>query len=55
MDESTVWAMCFANIMAMALHPGASRDGARPITMSEAALLADRMLIFYQSRFPKCP
>ena len=51
MDESAVWVVFFSGIAAMAHHPGASRDGAVPLTMAECANVADAMLEEYRRRF----
>jgi len=51
MDPEAAWTMYFATIFGMSLHPGTTRDGAKPKTVEEAAKLADDMLTEHLKRW----
>jgi hypothetical protein len=45
------WDMYFASIYGWSLHPGRTRDKATPLSIEEAADLADKMLMEREKRF----
>lgn len=50
MDESAVWAIIFANLVGMQMHPGQGKNGPMP-SYQELALLADKALAFWKIRY----
>jgi hypothetical protein len=45
------WDMYASGILGMSLHPGTTRDKAKPMTIEEVAELADRLLEERDKRF----
>lgn len=52
MNEAAIWAMFYASVMGMGLHPGTTRDPANKMTPESGASLADDMLAQYLRRYP---
>lgn len=50
MDEQVVWSMFYANLVAMAFHPGALRDKGAP-DLDWLAEVADSMLERWRIRY----
>lgn len=51
MMRCAAWDMYVSGIMSMSLHPGTTRDKARPMTIEEVASMADRLLQERDRRF----
>jgi hypothetical protein len=45
------WDMYASSVLGMSLHPGTTRDAARPMTVEQICELADRMLRQRDQRF----
>jgi len=52
MEDETVWAMFFCNLVGFRLHPGFNRENTHLPTLEECAQQADEALKLYRSRFP---
>lgn len=52
MDDKQIWAMYFASLTAMTLHPGYQRPDTEELSMKILANLADDMLKLTQEKFP---
>lgn len=47
------WDMFASSALGMSMHPGTTRDAARPLTASQCADIADQMLEERDKRFPR--
>lgn len=49
-QQKTEWAMYFATIVGMQLHPGYSRENVTALTLEECAEMADKMMALSSER-----
>jgi hypothetical protein len=53
LDRRIAWDMYFGAVFGMSLHPGTTRDAAKPKSIEECARIADEMLRQRDQRFPE--
>lgn len=49
--RQTAWDMFASAALGMSMHPGTTRDKARPLTVDEVARIADDMMVERDKRF----